>query len=86
MNNNKVEIIEPSFGDSTLLIEIEIYYKRLLEFIEDLMAYFYGLQAYETTNGFMTLFKRDEYDYSNLLYKYLIQPNIYENGMTKLIG
>jgi hypothetical protein len=54
--------------------------------IEVLMAYFYGLQAYEKTNGFMALFKRNEYNYSNLLYKYVIVPNMYESGLTKLIG
>ena len=85
INNNQVEITEPSFGHSNLLTEIEICYKRLLDLIEVLMAYFYGLQAYEKTNGFMTLFKRDEYNYSNLLYKYVIMPNMYETGLTKLI-
>ncbi len=86
INNNQVEIIEPSFGHSNLLTEVENCYKRLLDLIEILMAYFFGLQAYEKTNGFMTLFKRDKYDYSNLLYGYVIMPNMYENGLTKLIG
>ena len=86
INNNRVEVIEPTFGHSNLLTEIEICYKRLLDLIEVLMAYFYGLKAYEKTDGFMALFKRDEYDYSNLLYKYVITPNMYESGLTKLIG
>lgn len=84
--NNEVQIIEPSFGHSNLLTEIEICYKRLLGLIENLMVYFFGLQAFENTNGFMTLFKRDEFNYSNFIYKYAILPCMYETGLTKLIG
>lgn len=83
--NNQIEVFEPNLGNGNLLNKIENFYEQTLDLIEVLMAFFYGIQAYEATNGFMTLFRRDEFDYSNLHYKYLVMPNMYENGLIKLI-
>lgn len=83
--NDQIEVIEPILGTMNLLTMIEYFYEQTLDLIEILMVFFYGIQAYEKTNGFMTLFRRDEFDYSNLNYKYVVMPNMYESGLTKLI-
>lgn len=83
--NDQTEVIEPILGGMNLLSKIEYFYEQTLDLIEILMAFFYGIQAYQKTNGFMTLFRRDEFDYSNKNYKYVVMPNIYESGLTKLI-
>lgn len=83
--NNQIEVVEPSLHNANLLSKIEYYYEQTLDLIEVTMAFFYGIQAYEKTNGFVTLFSRDEFDYSKLHYKYVVMPNMYENGLTKLI-
>jgi hypothetical protein len=85
MVNSQIKVIEPSLSNTNLLSKIEYYYESTLDFVEVLMVFFYGIQAYKRTNGFMTLFKRDEFDYSNLHYKYVVMPNMYERGVTKLI-
>ena len=84
--DGKVEIVEPTFGHSNLLTEMEISYEKILDLIEILMAYYFGLNAVKKMNGFMSLFRRNEYDYSNLKYKYAIQPIIYETGLTRLLN
>lgn len=83
--NGQIEVVEPTLGGMSLLSKIEYFYEQTLDLIEVLMVFFYGIQAYEKTNGFMTLFRRDEFDYSNMNYKYVVNPNMYESGLTKLI-
>lgn len=83
--NDQIEVVEPTLGGMNLLSKIEYFYEQTLDLIEVLMVFFYGIQAYEKTSGFMTLFRRDEFDYSNMNYKYVVMPNIYESGLTKLI-
>lgn len=85
VTQNQIEVIEPNLGSGNLLNKIEYFYEQALDLIEVLMALFYGIQANEKTNGFMTLFRRDKFDYSNLLYKYVVMPNMYETGLIKLI-
>ncbi|HTK18415.1 MAG TPA: hypothetical protein VL442_02830, partial [Mucilaginibacter sp.] len=60
-------------------------YERILDLIEVLMVFFFGVKAHQKTNGFMTLFRREQFDYSNLLYKYTVLPNMDQQGLTRLI-
>jgi hypothetical protein len=83
--NDKIEVVEPSLGYSNLLEEVQILYERILDLIEVLMVFFFGVKAHQKTNGFMTLFRREQFDYSNLLYKYTVLPNMDQQGLTRLI-
>ncbi|MEI7979705.1 MAG: hypothetical protein WCI53_12730 [Bacteroidota bacterium] len=83
--NSQIEVIEPILGNMNLLTKIDYFYEQILDLIEILMVFFYGIQAHEKTNGFMTLFRREEFDYSNMNYRYVVMPNMYGSGLTKLI-
>lgn len=84
--DEKIVITEPTFGQGNLLTEIETSYEKILELIEILMAFYFGLNATQKMKGFMTLFRRTDFDYSNFKYKYVIQPSIYESNLIRLIN
>lgn len=84
---NGLTIIEPSFdGKLDLIQEIENYYRQILDFIENLMVYYYGLRAYERTNGKLTLYYRKDHDFPSLIYKYVIMIRIGDPSLTLLIN
>ncbi|MCF8236193.1 MAG: hypothetical protein K9G67_14650 [Bacteroidales bacterium] len=86
-NKGQLIIQEPSLnGNIRLIEEISRFYILLLDFIENLMVYYYGLNAYERTNGNLTLFYRKDYDFPSLRYKYVIQIRINDPSLTLLIN
>jgi hypothetical protein len=84
--NNKTEIIEPMFGKERLIEVIEFFYNRTLNFIEDLMVFYLGIQAYKRTRGFMTLYKRKQFDHTKLIYEYVIMPRNNNDNLILLIN
>lgn len=80
--DNKLEIIEPNFANGNLLTVIETYYEQILDLVEILMVRFLGQKVREKL-GVMALYKRDEYNYSDLRYKYIVAFGM-EHGLTKL--
>ena len=83
--NDRIEVVEPSLGYTNLLEEVEILYERILDLIEILMVFFLGVKAHQKTNGFMTLFRRDKFDYANLQFKFTVLPNMDQQGLTRVI-
>lgn len=85
-DKGQLRITEPSLnGEVRLIEEIKRYYHLLFDFIENLMVYYYGLNAYERTNGNLTLFYRKAHDFPSLRYKYVIQIRINDPSLTLLI-
>ena len=83
---DEIKIKEPSLGTQNLLEVIEIFYESIFDFIELLMVYYFGLNAYQRTNGFFTLFQRKEYDYTTLKYRFVIQPRIGDDSLILLLN
>ena len=85
MEGARILIKEPSIGEEPIIQAVTTFYEKLLDFIELLMAFYFGLKTYEKSNGFMTLFKRKEFDFSNLRYKYVIFPAMGDSSVIQLI-
>lgn len=82
-----LKIIEPSFnGKHSLIQEIENYYHQILDFIENIMVFYYGLRAYERTKGNLTLFYRKDFDFPALKYKYIISIRTSDPNLRLLIN
>lgn len=86
IEKGEIKVKEPSLIKYKLIEELEIFYERILEFIEILMAYYYGLNAYQRTDGFLTLFQRKEYDYTALKYRFVIKSRIGDDSLILLIN
>lgn len=78
-------VIEPKINNYPMFSLIDNYYSNILYFIEVLMAYYYGLNKFERTKGFFTLFERKEFDYSELKYRFVIKPRDDDKSLILLL-
>lgn len=76
---NKKIVIEPILNKMKLSLAIDFYYDSILDMIEKLMCYFYGINAYLRSNGGLKLFIQKNIDYKNLKYKFFISPIRFDN-------
>ena len=83
--NDEIRIFEPLLDNSAMYELVELFYENILNFIEKVMAYFYGINAYINWNKSMNLFKREELDFDKNLFEYVILPNEDRDKMKKLI-
>ena len=75
------KVTEPSIkGSDTMINEIDLYYNSTLGLVELLIAFYFGIEV-STSKPMLGLFERDEYDYSNLIYRFCILPRIEMSGM-----
>jgi len=73
------KVIEPYLDKMKLSISIDFFYENILELIEKLMCYYYGIKAFIRYNGNLKLFIQKDYDYKNLKYKYMFSPLKFDN-------
>lgn len=72
-------VIEPSLGNKKLSIATDFFYESILDMIEKLMCYFYGIKASEKSNGTLKLYIVKDYDYTKLRNKYMLSPLKFDN-------
>jgi hypothetical protein len=82
---NQLIIEEPELGGLNLVKAIDLLYEEILNYIELLIVYFYGLNAYRKTNGFFTLFESNTYNYAEQKFRYYIYPKMGVDHLTQLI-
>ena len=68
---NGAIVNEPLFQNKSLSVTLQVYYDKILDLIEKLVAYYFGIKA-ETKPGCFELYVRREYNYPKLLYKFTI--------------
>lgn len=65
------EVFEPMLEDKIISVKLEYFYENILDFIEKLIAYYYGINGEINKNGFYQLHIRRGFNYPELKYKYL---------------
>ena len=66
INTKNGDFAEPSIhGNASLIEELEHYYNNLLDLIETLIAYYFGIEAVSNNNNF-ALYIRKDYDFKKL--------------------
>lgn len=83
--DNKIVFEQPKLYDKDLMELLDYYYNSLFEFIENIMAYYLGINAYINWNGLVTLYEATNYDYKELNYKFIISPRQNNENLTLLI-
>ncbi|NVN95340.1 MAG: hypothetical protein HXX18_08670 [Bacteroidetes bacterium] len=83
--NDEIKIFEPLLDNTAMYELVDFFYENILNLIEKVMVYYYGINAYLNWNKSMNLFKREEVDFDNQLYEYVIIPNQEIDKMKRLI-
>ncbi|MGX5687407.1 hypothetical protein [Arcticibacter tournemirensis] len=87
VDRGQIRIIEPSYNSTNIFELVEKYYERTLDLIEDMAAYFFGINACVMSKGYMTLFKRkNEVDPSNFKYRYTITLDVGDPDLIRIIN
>lgn len=74
INTENGNFTEPSLHGRKLLIEeLEYYYNSLLDLIENLIVYYFGIEAVSKNNNLALYFRKD-YDFQKTVSKYMIFP------------
>jgi len=76
-SNNTV--VEPEIENKKISTAIDFYYENILEMIEKLMCYFYGIKAGQRSNGNLKLYLVKDYDYTKVKNKYMLSPLKFDN-------
>lgn len=84
--NDEIKIFEPLLDNTEMYGLIDYFYENILNLIEKVMVYYYGINAYINWNESMNLFKRKEIDFDKQLYEYVILPNQDRDKMKRLIN
>jgi len=86
-SNGVIFIEDPKLKGENVFKLIDFYYHKTLNLIEDLSAYFFGLNVCLRTNGNITLFSRKSgIDPSHSIYKYTLSINCNDPNLIQLIG
>jgi hypothetical protein len=72
-------VIEPTLKKMKLKYALTFFYENILDLVEKLMCYYFGIKANIRSNGGLKLFIQKDYDYKNLRYKYIISPIRFNN-------
>lgn len=79
-------IVDPQLSGKNIFKLIDQYYYNALNLIEDLAAYFFGLNACHRSNGLITLFaNKGKVDSANFRYRYKITMDVNDPDLVKLI-
>ena len=74
INTENGDFAEPSIhGNAPLIEELEYYYNNLLDLVETLIAYYFGIEAVSKNNN-LALYIRKDYDFQKTVSKYMIFP------------
>ena len=84
--NGVLKIIDPKYQDKNIFKLIDKFYYKTFDLIEDLAAYFFGLNACSKSNGLITLFYNNgAVDPSKFRYRYTITLDVNDPNLKKLI-
>jgi len=75
IQNSKFFYKEPEINGKPLIEILSFYYENLLDFIEKIMAYYYGINARINKGNIYTLYIRLDYDYPKMKHKYIFMGN-----------
>jgi len=84
--NDEIIIFEPLLDNAAMYELVDFFYENILNLIEKVMVYYYGINAYINWNESMNLFRREEIDFDKKLYEYVIFPNQERDKMERLIN
>ncbi len=82
----KILFKQPKLRERNLIELLEHFYSSLFDFIEKTMIYYLGINAYLRWNGRMTLYKRKNYNFKELKFKYVVLPRHEDPNLTLLIN
>ena len=86
VNGSTIVIVEPSHNGTNIFKLIDRYYNGTLNLIEDMAAYFYGINACSKSHGQITLFKRmGEVNPAKFKYRYTITLDVGYPDLQRLI-
>jgi len=83
--SGKIEIVEPDISNMSLKKSIDFFYEEAFNFIESLIVFYWGLNAYHKSGGALMLFQRRDFDFSQMKYRFVIYPRIFSSGLDQLI-
>ncbi len=83
--NQNILFEQPMLKERVIMSQIDYYYNSILDFIENIIAYYMGINANINWKGFMTLYQRKTFDYKELKYKFIISPRSNDNTLIDLI-
>lgn len=86
LKNGQIIFEQPKLYEKDLMKLLEYYFTSLFDFIENIMVYYLGINAYLSWNGIMTLCKRTNYNYKELKFKYFISQRVNDPDLTILIN
>jgi hypothetical protein len=69
-NNNSATISEPDLQDQILSIKLKFFYEKILDFVEKMMCYYFGINGEIEKGGFLQFHVDDIFDYSEMRWKY----------------
>ena len=85
VNTNNGEITEVGMtSNATLIEEINYFYDAILNMVENLMIFYFGILAVGK-NEMMGVFRSENYDYSQFSYRFVIFPRMNMEGFTLII-
>jgi len=84
--NNKIIIKEPLIKEKPMYAIINSFYDNILNFIEKIMIFYYGINAVINWDGLMNLFEQKTVDYESGKYRYVILVNSEKENMKRLIN
>lgn len=82
---DELVIQKPDLGGLPLVKAIDFLYEEILNYIELLIVYFYGVNTYKKTKGFITLYESETYNYSEHRFRYFIYPKMGTGHLKQLI-
>lgn len=86
LKDDEIKVNEPFLENNPMYELIDFFYENILDLIEKVMVYYYGINAFINWNGNKNLFKRDKIDFENEIYEYVILSNKERANMKKLIN
>jgi len=85
--NREAVVEEPTYNGTNFFILIDKYYHGTLNLIEDMAAYFYGVNACANTDGKITLFfRKDEVDPPRFRFRYALTLDVGDPSLQRLIN
>ncbi len=84
--NGRLVIYEPTIKGVNVFVQIEKYFNGTFDLIEDIAAYFFGINAHVKSHGKITLLMRkpEDVDPANFRYRYTITLDVNDSTLIRI--